>query len=859
MSEGHTGEPTETATSSRARDGEMLGSYRLESRLGGGGMGEVYRAVDVRLNRSVAVKISHIPFSDRFEREARTLSSLNHPHICTLYDVGPNFLVMELIDGTTLAARIAQGPLPIDDVVRYGVEIAEALSEAHRAGIVHRDLKPQNVMLTRHGVKVLDFGIAQVVDESVITATGVVVGTPAYMAPEQKAGHAIDARSDLFALGLILYEMATGRRPGAGAPRLKMRSDLDVLVESLLDPDPARRPQSADDVAARLRRMTVVGVSDSGRRRVVTIIGAVVAIVLVALAALWWTNREGQSQIVEVVSVAPIAASRGDKLYPSFSPDCTSLVFSWNGPSGKSPGLYVMRRAGGDPRQVTKAVGLEGETKWSPDGRRLAFVRVPRPGMSVELMVVGLNGESERKVRDVQIPPSFLPSLSWMPDGESVLVTMLDPETQFASLFRVRVDDAQAPGERVLASRGANLGQPAISPDGTRLAYIEAGTLRAQRLGPGGMPVGDATDIFTEVELGPAVWLADNRTLLFLRRTTGRVTTWDSVTHSINLVYASPVQLQSLTATGDGCDAPAVVMSVVGGQTEVWALPIEANGTKATGQPRVLGQGLQSPAFSPDGRWIAFSRFFGGAVDLWLMDAIGQRMHRLTNLRARGLREPSWSPDGRRIAFHARPEAMAELFVLAVDPDAVMASSDDAPPSVEPRRVVNVPFDLVAPQWSRDGKYLYALRTDAGRLFRVPTAGGEVEDLFESDAARIHPTEDRIYYNKRGAEPPGVFSRSLIGNVRSNPEQPVITERVSPSGWTVTERGIFFFARPQLGQPDVMRFFDFRTRRTYDLGVSTRLAFSTLRVSPKGTEVIYDTSIQADGSMLMLNTRMPAK
>jgi Tol biopolymer transport system component/predicted Ser/Thr protein kinase len=859
MAEGPTGERTDTATSSRTHEGEMLGSYRIESRLGGGGMGEVYRAVDVRLNRSVAVKISHVPFSDRFEREARTLSSLNHPHICTLYDVGPNFLVMELIDGTTLAERIKQGPLPIDEVTRYGAEIAEALAEAHRAGIVHRDLKPQNVMLTRHGVKVLDFGIAQVVDESVITATGVVVGTPAYMAPEQKAGHATDARSDLFALGLILYEMANGRRPEAGAARQKLRSDLDSLLESLLDPDPAKRPQSADEVAARLRRMTLPGVPDSGRRRLVTIVGAVAAIVIVAIAALWWTNRAAQSQLVEVVSVAPIAASRGDKLYPSFSPDCRSIVFSWNGPNGKSAGLYVMRRAGGDPRQVTRAIGLDGETRWSPDGTRMAFIRVPRPGTLVELMVVGLNGESERKVREVQIPGGFLPSPSWMPDGESVVLSMLDPETQFASLFRVRVDDAQAPAERVLAGRTANVGSPAISPDGTWLAYTENHTLRARRLGPDGMPSGDAIEIFTEVELGPFVWLADNRTLLFLRRSTRRVTTWDSVTRSVDLVYASPVQLQSLAATGDGCDAPAVVVSVLGGQSEVWAMPVEANGTKPTGQPRVLGQGLLSPAFSPDGRWIAFGRVFESSFDLWLMDANGQRMHRLTDLHARVVREPSWSPDGRRIAFHARVLGKAELFVLDVDPDAVMATPEDAPPSVEPRRVVDVPFDLVAPQWSRDGKYLYALRNAAGRLFRVPVSGGEVENLFESDAARIHPTEDRVYYNKPGAEPPGVFSRSLVGNVRSNPEQPVITERVSPSGWTVTERGIFYFARPQLGQPDVMRFFDFGTRRTYDLGVSTRLAFSTLRVSPQGTEVLYDTSIPADGSMLMLNTRNRAR
>ena len=251
--------------------GTQLGPYKIEGILGKGGMGEVFRAVDTRLGREVAIKISQERFSERFNREARAISSLNHPHICTLYDVGPHYLVMELCQGETLAARLKRGKLPIEETIRYGIQIAGALSAAHAKGIVHRDLKPGNIMITSHGVKVLDFGLAKIDSEANLTEANVVVGTPAYMAPEQMEHGEADARADLFALGLVLYEMAAGKPPvpgkslgrilGSGAsaasPRLSdqgtdIPGTLDDLVAKLLEKDPARRYQSAERVSADL-------------------------------------------------------------------------------------------------------------------------------------------------------------------------------------------------------------------------------------------------------------------------------------------------------------------------------------------------------------------------------------------------------------------------------------------------------------------------------------------------------------------------------------------------------------------------------------------------------------------------------
>src|ERR1700758_3745765 len=175
-------------------------------------MGEVFRAIDTRLSRTVAVKIMREQFSARFEREARAISLLNHPNVCTLYDVGPNYLVMELVEGETLAARLKRGKLSINETIRIGVQIAEALAVAHAQGIIHRDLKPANVMLTKSGVKVLDFGLAKSAAGPCLTEAGGVMGTPAYIAPERFEGKEADARSDIYSLGLVLAETATGKR-----------------------------------------------------------------------------------------------------------------------------------------------------------------------------------------------------------------------------------------------------------------------------------------------------------------------------------------------------------------------------------------------------------------------------------------------------------------------------------------------------------------------------------------------------------------------------------------------------------------------------------------------------------------------
>lgn len=291
--------------------GTQLGPYKLLSELGAGGMGTVFLAEDTRLGRKVAVKVSRTRYTERFQREAGAIAKLNHPNICTLFDVGPDYMVMELLDGETLAARLRREQLPIADVLGFGARIADALAAAHEHGIIHRDLKPANIMLSRHGVKVLDFGLAKLSDsEDRITQSHFVMGTPAYMAPEQVTGEAAGPGTDLFALGLVLYEMTAGKLPFPGVSlgrmfagdsqatppslpreRAGLPAGLDPLIANLLQKDPSRRGPSAAETARRLEAMANPAAPPPPRPAWTRPAYAIPAAVLLLLAGVWFWQR----------------------------------------------------------------------------------------------------------------------------------------------------------------------------------------------------------------------------------------------------------------------------------------------------------------------------------------------------------------------------------------------------------------------------------------------------------------------------------------------------------------------------------------------------------------------------------------
>ncbi len=403
----------------------MLGPYEVDTLLGAGGMGEVYRARDTRLGRTVAIKVllSGLTASSerraRFEREARVISALSDPHICALYDIGRDgdteYLVMEYIEGETLAGRIARGRLPLSQVLRFGTEIAQALQHAHRAGITHRDLKPGNVMITTSGVKLLDFGLAKLANpepaprdsnaETIVnplTAEGMVVGTLVYMSPEQLEGRTIDHRTDIFALGCILYEMATGQRPFSGSSPVAisaaiMSADpapirslepntppaLERIILTALEKNPEDRWQTAQDVARQLRFLSetssttepVSAVRSSASNRLLFFALPIVAAIGGLLAwggiRLFGTHQNNPPVRLQLVPPEGVRAFSHPET-PNFalSPNGETLCFG--AIQGGTPSLFLRRL---DSFDIKKVEGSDGATRpfWSSDGQWIGF------------------------------------------------------------------------------------------------------------------------------------------------------------------------------------------------------------------------------------------------------------------------------------------------------------------------------------------------------------------------------------------------------------------------------------------------------------------------------------------------------
>jgi Tol biopolymer transport system component len=853
--------------------GRRVGVYEITGVLGAGGMGRVYRAHDHRLGRDVAIKVLSHMFTDResvlrFEREARTLASMNHPRVGAIYGLedieGVPALVLELIDGRTLASRLASGPLPLDEVLRYGVQIIDALAEAHAAGIVHRDLKPANVMLTRNGAKVVDFGLATPVSSAGSSMqSSAVFGTPAYLAPEQLEGREVGPKGDLFAFGMLLYEMATGQRPLIGAPlAMQMRHGdvairppshvradappaLDELIARLLQRNPDHRPPSAAVVRDQLKALSTVRPS---RRKFIAVAGA--GGVLAIASAAWRMRTSVRSGGFRPAGVSSVALLPGDKQDPALSPDGSTIAFSWAGPNGDRAGIYTMEVSGGDPHRLSESPVSDVSPAWSPDGQRIAFMRL-RPGGASELIVVPKDGGSERKLSDVRMTELLRrtrrPLLGWSADGGGVIVPINDAETDRISLFRVGLDGHHR-ARLVAASDGFGPTQPAVSRNGRWMAYVSGNPRRlgVQAIDADGLPRGEFE--YAGDRIGPQSpsLSPDGTELLFISGY--EILQWNARTKAVHVVYVSPHPIQAMSVSWPTVGDPRVVFSSEPDPPEIRASTLaDAGRMLVDARGSVLHVGA-APSFSPDGRWIVFDGgpyLTSGFSETWLADSRGERARRLT---PPGFGRPSWSRDGRRIAFFGGEPS--HVYVLDLDPEHEVARPQGALPATSPRQVTHAPFVLLSPDWSADDRYLYLTRPGPYRVMRVRAEGGDVEDLFEGGFKRLDPTGRRIYYGK--TDQFGIFVRSLDGDVQSNPEERLVSDYVPPRGFDVSERGIYYVARDATRKPVAVRFFDFATKSLTDLAPPPRGVIPTITVSPDGERLLFDTRPNAPASLTLM-------
>jgi Tol biopolymer transport system component/predicted Ser/Thr protein kinase len=717
----------------------MLGPYEVLSLIGAGGMGEVYKARDTRLGRQVAIKLLHADAANRVDRrlrfasEARAISALNHPHICALYDVGEQdgraFLIMEYLDGETLDDRLLGGALTREDILRYGVQIASALDHAHRASIVHRDLKPSNVMLTASGAKLLDFGLAKAAAPvgaaaqtataapQHVTAEGTLIGTFQYMAPEQLEGKPSDARTDIFALGSLLYEMTTGRKPFTGGSQASLiasiltahpppvssirRTDdmgrppaLDHVVERCLAKDPEDRWQTARDVRMELE-WAIEGSSRPAARRQAPRLretaGWLVAIAAVAAAVLMlWRRPDRAREVTRFVIAPPIGTTIGvaeNRARIALSPDGRTLAFV--GSTGGRSQIWIRRL---DALTAEPLPGTEGAVSpvWSPDSRFVAFFA---PGEG-ELKKVEPTGGPVQTICAAAADGA----LAWGSDG-----TILFTQFPGGGLHRVSASGGAPVRVTTIDKSKGELNHywPSFLPDGRRFLFMATGLdANGLRVTPS-IYVGsiDRPEVTLVTRLHSRMTFVEPGYLLFVQE--GALLAQRFDLDALRLLD-EPVKIAEglgyFRTLGNGGYSVSSngVLAYQGSADPVGLTWYDRHGaTTGSGWP---AQNFGSLRISPDGAHVAVDvadpRI--GTSDILLYD-VGRNapIHLTTSLYNETA--PVWGPRGERILFRwergGSPNLYARTIATGVD-----------------ELLVGDPSPLSSEDWSADGKWIAYVR-----------------------------------------------------------------------------------------------------------------------------------------------------
>jgi eukaryotic-like serine/threonine-protein kinase len=767
--------------------GTKLGPYEIQSPLGAGGMGEVYRAKDTRLDRVVAIKVlaSHLSSSpelkQRLEREARAISSLNHPNICHLYDIGSqdgaDYLVMEYLEGETLAERLRKGPMPLNEIFKVGIAVAEALALAHRSGIVHRDLKPGNIMLTQGGAKLMDFGLAKPLGAQTassgsgtaapsftaaatlsgpspltpLTTAGSIVGTIQYMSPEQIEGKEADARSDIFAFGAVLYELVAGKRPFSGKSQISLASSIlesdpapistvkpqtpaafEHLVTTCLQKDPEQRYQTAHDIKLELQWIAadksapaaapVTPAPSRSRERLAWAAALVAAIVLTAVAAIFFYHPAQLAPSIRAVIDPPEKTTfnlTGDAAGPPvLSPDGAAIAFAATGADGKTA-IWVRAT---NALEAHALPGTDGAIFpfWSPDSRSLGFFA------DGKLKTIDLDVGSPQVVCEVPLGRGG----TWGPDG----VIVFSPAPS-ASLMRVSASGGTPVAITKLdPALHTSHRWPSFLPDGKHFLYI---ALHHD-------PSKSANNTIYYASLDGR----ENRPL-FRSQTNAVYANGFLLFGRGDQLIAQRFNPSSGTLSGEPQNVARGVMN----DSSTWHSDASVSndgllvfGSGASGDLQLVWldrsgkeistiaekvPDLQGVALSPQGDRVAL-QLNAGETDIWVLDLARGVRTRLT-FGPIGNVSPIWSPDGRWIAYSS---ARNGHFALCRKP------SDGS--GVEETLLTDTDqFEL--DDWTRDGKYLlYSLRVLSGQgrqIWSLPLEGERKPSLIleRGSAGKLSP------------------------------------------------------------------------------------------------------------------------
>jgi Tol biopolymer transport system component len=872
--------------------GQTVSHYKILDRLGEGGMGVVYRAEDTRLDRAVAVKflpeeLAEDPAAlERFRREARAASALNHAHISAIYDIGEHqgrpFLVLELLKGSSLKRELQERPLPPERVLELGSQLADALDAAHEAGIVHRDIKPGNIFVTTRGdAKILDFGLAKMrgdrearvsttLDSAEtelaprdLTAPGTAMGTIAYMSPEQVRGEELDHRTDLFSLGVVLYEMATGKQPFGGqtsgivfdhilnkAPTapVKLNPDLPEGLEAILDKalekDRGLRYQHASDMRADLKRLlrdTSTSISAvrpvqqprRGRRAALPWIAAVVAIVVAT--ALTWRISWGRAPEAPTapMKITPFTAEGGWKDSPKFSPDGDKVAYMWNGPSRDNWDIYIKALGiGTKPLRLTEHPATEVSPVWSPDGRQIAFARDLEEGPAL-FLVPSLGGQ-EQKLADIGMqsyyPGQNLPvGLSWSPHREWPVFAERASERD---PFRIVGLSPETREKQILTSPPHGSGgdfYPEFSPDGAQFAFVRLGAAAWGNADIWVQPAegGQARQLtFGSYDfVAGLAWTPRGDEIVFTTFPQGRMLR----------VALSGGEPRPVTGTGAGAAFATIHGQLMvhqqmnnRGASDIWRMPGRGTAAPDRTPERLIASSAQdaNPSFSPDGRKIAFQSYRTGTGNIWLCNSDGSDPVQLTHFESH-TGTPRWSPDGRSIVFDSLESGNWDLHVV------------DAEGGL-PRQLTHDPSEDGTGTWSRDGRWIY-FHSDRGgtvEIWKISPEGGEPIQVTQGGGFYAEESWDGQYlYYARSHMGTGIWRTPVEGGGETEILPGPFTLWLD---WALSPSGIYFRELDYSNHRFTIHFFDFGSGETTELfRKEGAFEYLWIAVSPNEEWILY--------------------